>query len=289
MKLRDWIIFKGLCLGGGNSEVRISGNKNLLIYIYHNSSHPKQIPLNIDNLIVNNHLVCLKELKIVEHLFSALYGLNLFNVRIEVTGEEIPFFDGSSKLFTEHLLSLEESKRAPIRVKEIFLKEKNSFIHYRPWSKSELLIDMELSHPYIKRERLSIIINRENYINEIASARTFVFTTEEDPRLKNLPPYGIGITKNHTFSSEALRFPDEPVRHKILDLLGDLYVLQRPLCGIIRAFNTSHRINLKFARTILQDKIATKRPFPAYSKPQSAGSRVREIPCEDLEEFSGRG
>jgi UDP-3-O-acyl-N-acetylglucosamine deacetylase len=110
---------------------------------------------------------------------------------------------------------------------------------------------MVLSHAYIGSQRIVCTLSPQFYTKEIAPARTFVFTNEDDPRLKNLPPYGIGITKNGIRAVTPLRFPDEPVRHKLLDLLGDLYVLKRNLYGRITGRNTSHRINLEFVRRLI--------------------------------------
>jgi UDP-3-O-acyl-N-acetylglucosamine deacetylase len=109
---------------------------------------------------------------------------------------------------------------------------------------------MELFHPFISKQNISLEIDEKSYVSEIAPSRTFVFTDESDPRLKDLPPYGIGITKNNIYSSEPLRYKDEPVRHKILDLLGDLYVLKKKLFGKITGRNTSHILNLEFAREL---------------------------------------
>jgi len=108
-----------------------------------------------------------------------------------------------------------------------------------------------LSHPYIGTQQYTVNLNRDTYRQEIAPARTFVYTDESDHRLQNLPPYGIGITEARIYSAEPLRFVDEPVRHKILDLLGDMFVLQRRLCGSIQAYNTYHILNARFVAEIL--------------------------------------
>jgi UDP-3-O-acyl-N-acetylglucosamine deacetylase len=76
---------------------------------------------------------------------------------------------------------------------------------------------------------------------------------KNDPRLRDLPPYGFGITRDRVYAREPLRYPDEAVRHKILDLLGDLYVLQGRLSGRITARNTSHWLNIAFAKKTLKE------------------------------------
>ncbi|MEO0142785.1 MAG: UDP-3-O-acyl-N-acetylglucosamine deacetylase [candidate division WOR-3 bacterium] len=246
------VIIRGPCLNGTAGEIRIQKDSGFT-FCFHCDGVPLQyISLNIDNLSVVSHLVYLGSVGVVEHLFSVLYCLRLFNLRIDVHSKEIPFFDGSSKPFINPLLPFKREDLNYLRAKEIFIKEGDSYIHYQPVSDDKLQIEMELTHPYIKSEYFSFLVNEESYIKEIAPARTFVFTDESDPRLKDLPPYGIGITKKKIYSAEPLRFSDEPVRHKILDLLGDLFVLQKPLAGVISARNTSHRLNLKLARAILK-------------------------------------
>lgn len=247
------LIFDGICLNGGRSKLTISRAKTFAITV-HNNRSSLSIPLILRNLSVKGHTITIrgrKEIRVVEHLFSALYGLNIFNIKIDLYGDELPFFDGSSKNFVEKLADW-EVKGADFLVvdKKISVRKDDSYILFEPCNNYELFIDMELSHPFIKKQSIRLAITKDNYIKEIAPARTFVFTDESDPRIKNLPPYGIGITSKGTYSAEPLRFSDEPVRHKILDLLGDLYVLKKRLVGKIKAKNTSHNLNLSFVKTI---------------------------------------
>jgi UDP-3-O-[3-hydroxymyristoyl] N-acetylglucosamine deacetylase len=205
--------------------------------------------------MVKNHLVSVgksKRIKVVEHLFSALYGLGLYYIKINFWGNELPFFDGSSLAFAKFLSKIKPKKYNKFsRInKKISIKDRDSFIQYEPFPKNGLIIEMELSHPFIKTQKITLNINKSNYIKEIAPARTFVFTNEDDPRLKKLPPYGIGVTKKRIYCATPLRFSDELVRHKVLDLLGDLYVLQKKLAGRITCKNTSHQLNLKFIRRL---------------------------------------
>lgn len=247
------IIIKGNCLDNSLGKIEISPAKELILYFFENNKSVREIPLKLTNLSVENHTITIgHKLKVVEHLFSALYGLDIFKVKIDFYSNGVPIFDGSSYKFVEMLSQFSADDNIDFcRIdKKICIQYKNSFISYEPTNGNELFIDMELEHPYIGRQNLSLILNRETYINEIAPARTFIFTDDADLRLKNLPPYGIGITQNGIYSNEPLRFPDEPLRHKILDLLGDLFFLQKKLCGKIKARNTYHQLNLEFGRQI---------------------------------------
>ncbi len=280
---------RGPCLCGGYSRLEIEKGNGFELNMFEDLLGPTSITLNVDNIAIKN---CLfphlrppnrvgvpterlgfwqnrrlqkgsfvsigqrPQLDLVEHLFSALYGLNLFDVRINVYGSEIPFFDGSSQDFVALLRPIQGHADVDVVQlnKELVIRNGKSFIAYEPLEDDQLIVEMELSHPYIATQKMTLDISEGNYVKEIAPARTFVFTNEEDPRLKDLPPYGIGVTKDKTYSLEPLRFSDELVRHKILDMLGDLFVLKRRLAGKILCKNTSHHLNLEFVRNLVHIK-----------------------------------
>lgn len=247
---------EGSALHGGHTRLEITESDSFKLYMHFNSKEPTHIMIKPNNARVEDHLVSIgnngKWLRVVEHLFSALYGMDMWTLRVDVFGEELPIFDGSCKKYVDVLQYNVCKPLVRARLdKGVMVNENTSFIRYDPSNDDSLTIIMELVHPYIGRQHLEIDLNRKNYIREIAPARTFVYTDESDPRLKNLPPYGIGITEQNVYSSEPLRFIDEPVRHKVLDLLGDLFLLQRRLCGTIHAYNTFHMLNIHFVTKIL--------------------------------------
>ena len=250
------IEISGDCLKRGSSYVEVRSSDKFSLFVHEDSCPPINIPLDINNITVENHLVSLihqGRVDIVEHLFSALYGLGLFNVRIDVHGNELPFFDGSSRVYVEKLKTLvsDNKLRGCTATEKVLVSHGSSFLIYEPLEQNRLVVDMELFHPFIGIQKINLEIDEKTYISEIAPSRTFVFTDESDPRLKDLPPYGIGITKSNVYSSEPLRYKDELVRHKILDLLGDLYVLRKKIFGRIAGRNTSHLLNLTFAHKLL--------------------------------------
>ncbi|MDH4209923.1 MAG: UDP-3-O-acyl-N-acetylglucosamine deacetylase [candidate division WOR-3 bacterium] len=248
--------FTGSCLSGGNSVVEIEDGEGFGLYMHQDSTTPVNIPYDIGSIRVSNHSVTIGErnqLHVVEHLFSALFGLSIYGVRIDVHGNEIPFFDGSSQDFVRSLVDLDYDRglgvRPPNRVE---VAAGNGSISYVPLETDDLIIEMSLTHPHIGTQKIVLNIDRDTYCKEVAPARTFVFTDDDDQRLRKLPPYGMGITGNRVYSTSPPRFPDEPVRHKLLDLLGDLYVLRKRLSGRITAVNTSHQLNVKFASELLR-------------------------------------
>ena len=249
-------VLQGSCLSGGHGKVEVSTSDRFKLLHHADSQPPTSIRLAIDNIKVEDHLVSIGQkpsIYVIEHLFSSLYGLNLFNVQIDVFGNELPFFDGSSKEYTEKLkgMSTTEKPHGFSADRKVVVSHESSYIMYEPLKKDILIIDMELFHPFIGKQQIGLEINEKTFIEEIAPARTFVFTEESDPRLKDLPPYGIGVTKDNIYSTEPLRYKDELIRHKILDLLGDLYILQKRLAGKISSRNTSHLLNLKFTRKLM--------------------------------------
>jgi UDP-3-O-[3-hydroxymyristoyl] N-acetylglucosamine deacetylase len=251
------VVFKGACLSGKYGKVTVSPSNQLSLFFHKDSQAVVNMPLNSNTITVHNHLVSLgtsPKIRIIEHFFSALYGLNLFSVKIDFWSDELPFFDGSSEPFVTLLSKIKNTNSIDHFMPEraITLRTGDSFLYYEPVQDNNLTIDMQLSHPYITTQRIVITVNKKNYMREIAPARTFVYTTENDPRLKNLPSYGIGVTKNGFHAATPLRFHDELVRHKILDLLGDLYVIKKKLIGKIIAQNTSHYLNLKFTKKLIQ-------------------------------------
>jgi UDP-3-O-[3-hydroxymyristoyl] N-acetylglucosamine deacetylase len=244
----------GNCLGGGESYLEIRNDDRLALFLHNGAEQGLKIDYCIENIMIDDHTVSVggrQQLRVVEHLFSALHALNIFNVRIDLYGNEIPFFDGSSEEFAKAFKELASDVLPGVRVDRcIVVKEGCSSIVYSPLEADELHVDMTLRHEYIGEQNLALKIDAAEYIKEIATARTFVFTEEGDPRLQRIPAYGIGITGKNTYSASPLRFADEPVRHKILDLLGDLYVIRQPIYGLIKGVNTSHRLNLEFVREL---------------------------------------
>ena len=108
------IEISGPCLNSEAGRVEVIAHDRFALFIHEDSLAPVAIPLNPDNILVENHLVSLARplrVDIVEHLFSALYGLSLFNVRVDVFGNELPFLDGSSKHYTEKLKTLVTDKK----------------------------------------------------------------------------------------------------------------------------------------------------------------------------------
>lgn len=226
------------------------------------------------------------EVYTVEHLLSSLYGLGIDNVLIELDNQEIPILDGSAKIFVDKIkhVGVKEQEEE----KEFFII-KESLRHYDPETGSEIIItpsknlDLKVMIDFdskILNTQHAHLNKLEEYDSEIATARTFVFLHEiEDLIDKGLIKGGdldnavvlvedvisdekrmelaeklnkddITIDETGVLNTSELRFPNEPARHKLLDVLGDLSLLGKPIKGRIHAYKPGHKINVSFTKQL---------------------------------------
>jgi UDP-3-O-acyl N-acetylglucosamine deacetylase len=196
----------------------------------------------------------------VEHLLSAFAGLGVTHARVELDGPEIPGMDGSAKNFVDAIRSVGAHAIPDCAVEPLIIREtvtvEDGIAHLvaSPSSEKTLSIDYTLHYPGhpLAQGRFQIELNPERYIAEIAPARTFA--VKPDAESMRAAGLGKGATLQNTVVIDGghavettLRFPNEPVRHKILDLIGDLYVLGRPVYGKIEARCSGHKSNRELA------------------------------------------
>jgi UDP-3-O-acyl N-acetylglucosamine deacetylase len=202
------------------------------------------------------------QVQMVEHLLSALAGAGVDSCVVQVSGEELPGLDGSAQAFVEAIdaVGLEDLGRpadplvvaTPVRV-----EEGAAWIEAGPPRHAGLSVEYELDHaPPVGRQSLEIVITPESYRRELAAARTFISLAEAE-QLKE-----VGLCRRVTtrdllvFGAEGpidnpLRWPDECVRHKVLDLVGDLALVGRPLHAHVRASRSGHRLNAALAARLV--------------------------------------
>ncbi|MDA7999728.1 MAG: UDP-3-O-acyl-N-acetylglucosamine deacetylase [Alphaproteobacteria bacterium] len=195
----------------------------------------------------------------VEHLLSACYGLGLDNVVIELSEEEPPILDGSAFLFARdiHAAGVRE-QGAPRRVLEVAEpfthSEGATEMRFLPSSALEIVVEIDFEALAIGYQRLEICLTPERYLREVAPARTFLLR-EDLPFMRR---YGLGRGGNlknaiivdgaRVHSQEPLRFADEFVRHKLLDLVGDLALLGAPLRGRVEVNRPGHSVTINALR-----------------------------------------
>ena len=203
------------------------------------------------------------KLHTIEHFMSALSVCGITDVFVEIEGNEMPILDGSSIQFVEKIksagvLELEEEIE-PLIITEpvIFSDEKNGkYVLALPYDGFKISYTIDFNHTFLKSEYFEFEVNLENYEKEIASCRTFAFDYEIDFLKKNNLALGgsldnaIVIGKDGPLNPEGLRFENEFVRHKILDIIGDLYVLGTPIKAHIIAIKAGHFVNAKLTEMI---------------------------------------
>ena len=199
----------------------------------------------------------------IEHFMSALSISGITDILVEINGNELPILDGSSIQFMEKLkeagIKELESEIEPIVIKEpvIFSQEKDGkYVIALPYDDFKISYTIDFNHSFLKSQYFEINVNLEEYIEKISRCRTFAFDYEIDFLKKNNLALGgslenaIVIGKDGPLNPEGLRYPDEFVRHKILDIIGDLYVLGRPIKAHIIAIKAGHFVNAKLTELI---------------------------------------
>lgn len=199
----------------------------------------------------------------IEHFLSALAITGITDILVEIIGNELPILDGSSQGFVEKLLEagiveLDEEVE-PIVITEpiIFSDDKNGkYVMALPYDSFKISYTIDFKHNFLKSQYFELEVNLENYIENIAKCRTFAFDYEIEFLKKNNLALGgslenaVVVGADGPLNPEGLRFPDEFVRHKILDIIGDLYVLGKPLKAHIIAIKAGHYVNSRLTEMI---------------------------------------
>lgn len=205
------------------------------------------------------------EVHTVEHVLAALAGLGIDNARLELTGGEAPEpTDGSAAPFVALLQQVgvveQPVERAPLVIRQPVVYQSGDVqIVGLPGDGLRLSFTLQFDNPILGTQHRSCEITPETFRREIAPARTFVLYRDvEQLRARGLIRGGslqnaVVVKDDGLLNEEPLRFPDEPVRHKILDLLGDLSLLGRPVQGQIHAIRSGHAHNLRFVRLLEQE------------------------------------
>jgi UDP-3-O-[3-hydroxymyristoyl] N-acetylglucosamine deacetylase len=203
----------------------------------------------------------------VEHLLSAFMGCGIDNAIIDVDSLEVPILDGSSLRWVEMIeqagtVSLPAS-RAFLRIlKRVEVREKDRLMSLEPDDEFRITCEIDFPHPLIGRQRRELRLHNGSYATEIAPARTFGFLAELDLlRRSGLARGGslenaIALSRDGVLNPEGLRYQDEFVRHKILDIIGDLALCRMPLLGHVRALRSGHGLHTQLISTVLRDRAA---------------------------------
>jgi UDP-3-O-[3-hydroxymyristoyl] N-acetylglucosamine deacetylase len=209
----------------------------------------------------------------VEHLMSACAGLGVDNLYVDITAEEIPILDGSAASFVFLLQSagieLQNAPRRFIRIlKPVEVREgtgpTEKWARLEPFHGYRLSFEIEFHHPAVDStgQRVEFDLSIGSYTRDIARARTFGFTKDVEMMRANGLALGGGLDNAivmddyKVLNADGLRYDDEFVKHKILDAMGDLYLIGKPLLGSYSAFRSGHALNNKLLRELLAHKDA---------------------------------
>ncbi|WP_226469119.1 UDP-3-O-acyl-N-acetylglucosamine deacetylase [Luteimonas panaciterrae] len=232
-----------------------------------------EIPANAD--LVAETTLCTglaqsgAKVQTVEHLMSALAGLGIDNIFVDLSAAEVPIMDGSAGPFVFLLQSAGIVEQAApkrfIRIKRpVEVREGDKVARFEPYDGLRLGFTIEFDHPMIPaaQSRAEVDFSTEAYIREVSRARTFGFMRDlEYMRERNLGLGGsmdnaIVLDEFRILNDDGLRYADEFVRHKILDAIGDLYLVGHPILGAYEGFKSGHALNNKLARALLAERSA---------------------------------
>ena len=199
----------------------------------------------------------------IEHFLSSLSIIGVTDILVEISGNELPILDGSSIGFVEKLLEAgivelnEEIEPVVITEPVIFSDEKTGkYVMALPYDGFKISYTIDFNHSFLKSQYYELEVNLENYIENIAKCRTFAFDYEIDFLKKNNLALGgslenaVVVGADGPLNPEGLRYSDEFVRHKILDIIGDLYVLGTPIKAHIIAIKAGHYVNSRLTEMI---------------------------------------
>ena len=200
----------------------------------------------------------------VEHLMSALAGLGIDNLFVDIAGPELPIMDGSAGPFVFLLQSAgiaeQNARKRYLRVRDtVEVTDGDKWARFTPFDGFRLDFTIDFPHPVFGSENRHVVVDfaSDSYAKEVARARTFGFMQDVDAmRAAGLGLGGslqnaVVLDEFRVLNSEGLRYDNEFVRHKVLDAIGDLYLLGHPLIGQYTAYKSGHALNNKLARALL--------------------------------------
>lgn len=207
----------------------------------------------------------------VEHLMSACAGLGIDNLYIDITGEEVPILDGSSAAFVFLLQSagveVQKAAKQFVRILQPVIVTEGEgaslkWARLDPYHGYKLSFEIDFAHVAVDStgQRVEFDLSTDSYTRDIARARTFCFTKDVEMMRANGLALGGGLDNAivmddyKVLNAEGLRYGDEFVKHKILDAMGDLYLIGRPLLTSYSAFRSGHALNNKLLRVLLAQK-----------------------------------
>ncbi len=260
------VVFEGVGLhGGGTSTLRVlpAGEDHGRVF----RVRERRIPCSLESVVATDRCTSLGDGEVrvatVEHVLAAAAALGLDNLILETQEEEVPVMDGSALPFVEGFLRVGVVEQtAPVEplslTRPVFVAHAESLVLALPAQEAAFEAAIHFAHPLVGSQQWCFRPAEDRFETSLAPARTFGFWDEVQALLER------GLARGGDFSNALViggpggfssppRFADEPVRHKVLDLLGDLALLGRPIQARVLAVRAGHRLHLELARKILKE------------------------------------
>ena len=267
-----------------------------VVFVNRNSANGASLPASIEHLVATELCTAISgngfQVKTIEHILAALAGLGIDNVYVDVNAGEAPVMDGSSAHFVRLIQSagiVAQNRRQPYLkiTRPLEVIEGNRRVRIEPSATTKITYSIHYNHPLIQTQTYTYEHSAQAFEREIADARTFGFLQE----VEALWARGLGqggnldntivLSQDGILNESGLRFPNEFVRHKILDLIGDFSLLGVPFIGHIIAERSGHAIHTRLVQQILNhpdswvllnadETVAASEPRSAMTAPRSA-------------------
>ncbi len=269
--LQRTVICHGVGLHSGtNVELRLvpAPVNHGLVFVRVDLPSKPQIPVRSEFVVDTSLATTLGDGKVrvgtVEHLLAALSGLGIDNLRIELDGPEVPIMDGSAAPFARlvheaGIRSQDQAKDFLVIKRTVTVVDGDKYASFSPAKRFRIDCTIDFRHPLISDQQYTVEFNDRSFVRELAPARTFGFLRDVH-KLRSLGLAQGGSLLNAVvvddfsiLNPEGLRFPDEFVRHKLLDALGDVALLGRPVIGALTAHKTGHALNQRLVAKVLAD------------------------------------
>ncbi|TMQ26117.1 MAG: UDP-3-O-[3-hydroxymyristoyl] N-acetylglucosamine deacetylase [Candidatus Rokuibacteriota bacterium] len=248
--------------------------------VFRAGAHGEPIPASPDSVVDSHYATTLgrngTRIQTVEHLMAAAAGLGIDNLEVVVDGCEVPAMDGSAKPFVAVLTAAgrttQGARRRPVAIRQsLRAGDGNRWIQILPAPEFRISYTLDNDHPAIGTQALSCVPTEDSFVEDYAPARTYGFLKDLGAMRKHGLALGgslenaIVVGKRGTLN--GLRYRDEFVRHKVLDLIGDLALLGRPIQGHVIARNAGHALNFELV-------VAIQRALGLERRPAGAALRV---------------
>lgn len=267
--LKEVVQFSGIGLHTGkiiNVTIRPAPPGSGILFVRSDLKKSPYIKASLDNVVDTNMATSIGKggvvISTIEHLMAAFYAYEIDNAVVEVSGGEIPILDGSALGYT-YLLSeagvVEQNRLRKVLVvtKEFTFIDGDRSVTIRPANKFNVSCEIKFKHPVIKTQKKTFFLKIKDFETDIAPARTFGFVNEVQFLQKSGLALGgslknaVVLDDNNVMNEEGLRFVDEFVRHKILDLIGDFAVMGMPILGSVEVRKSGHQLHSRFISALL--------------------------------------